>query len=79
MEYAFDDAVIQLTQFELVATQRGYGTLWSACLKKMMNLPGVIEQFGLKDVKCYHALNLGIPSVKYHNVASREDVDVLFI
>ena len=78
-EYAFDDAVIQLTQFELVAVQRGYGTLWSAMLKTVMNLPGVLEHYGLKDVKCYHALNLGIPSVKYHNVASREDVDVLFI
>ena len=78
-EYAFDDAVIQLTHFELIASQRGYGTLWSTVLKKLMNVPGVMEFVGLKDVKCYHALNLGIPAVKYHDLSPREDVDVTFI
>ena len=78
-EYAFDDAVIQLTHFELIASQRGYGTLWSAMLKKLMNVPGVMEFVGLKDVKCYHALNLGIPAVKFHHLPPREDVDVTFI
>ena len=78
-EYAFDDAVIQLTHFEMIAVQRGYGTLWSAMLKTLMNVPGAMELVGLKDVKCYHALNLGIPAVKFHNVVPREDVDVTFI
>ena len=78
-QYAFDDATIQLAHFELIAVQRGYGTLWSAFMRSIVNVPGLIEYLGLAGNKCYGCLNLGIPRVKYHYVAPRDEPDVMFM
>ena len=73
------DAAICLSQFELYATQKGYGTFWCGFLQVLLQSPQALALIGLKDVKCLGCMGLGIPNVKYSNMVQRTETEIAFL
>lgn len=73
------DATIYLSQFELYATQKGYGTFWCGFLHILLQSPEALELIGLKNVKCVGCMGLGIPDIKYPNMIQRLETEISFL
>ena len=76
---AFQDAAIYLSQFELHAAQKGYGTFWCGLMFMLLSSKEAMEYIGLKGMKVLGCMGFGIPAFEYHNVAPRKDESISFI
>ena len=73
------DGTIYLSQFELYAAQKGYGTFWCGFLQVLLQKPEAMELLGLKDMKCLGCMGLGIPDVKYTHMVQRPETLISFL
>ena len=77
--FAYADASIYLSSFELHAVQKGYGTFWCGFMAMLLSTKEAMAFIGLPGKKCIGAMGFGVPAVTYHNVAPRKDEEVCFI
>ncbi|KAL7719962.1 4Fe-4S ferredoxin-type domain-containing protein [Entamoeba marina] len=77
--WGVDDASIALSEIELYATSKGYGSFWCGFLKIILSDPNMMEFIGLKDKKCCGCLGMGIPAVHFSREVPRKDVDISFM
>ncbi|KAL7719983.1 4Fe-4S ferredoxin-type domain-containing protein [Entamoeba marina] len=78
-KYGTEDANIMLSEIELTAVFKGYGTFWCGFLKALLSVPGAMDIVGLKGMKCMQCLGLGVPAIHYHREVPRKDVDITII
>nr|BAN42335.1 hypothetical protein, conserved [Entamoeba invadens] len=78
-EWSHDDGCIMLTQIEMYAVSKGYGTYWCGFMKGLLTPPGAMDLLGLKGKKCIECLGLGIPDTHYVNMIQREQTEVTYI
>ena len=74
-----DDATIALTQFELYAVSKGYGTFWCGFMKALLSQDASMEAIGLKGFKCFGCMGVGIPDTAYVREAPHAPTDITFI
>ncbi|ELP92287.1 hypothetical protein EIN_119610 [Entamoeba invadens IP1] len=77
--WANDDGTIALTQLELAATNKGYGSLWCGLLKFMFSFNECLDIVGLKGKKVVGCLAMGVPLYHYTSQVPREDVPIIFL
>ncbi|CAL6066398.1 Nitroreductase [Hexamita inflata] len=76
-----DDAIITMTQLELLAQSKGIGTFWAGMLKTQGNLSAQIKQrINLQedDMIC-GCLGIGMPALKYKRSVGRIPYHVDFL
>ena len=79
---AREDGVIALATFELLAQERGLGTLWSGFLKYSAELNTQIKRIiGVPDeLVLVGALCVGYPSIAFQRPATRRpNTDIQFV
>ena len=71
---AYEDVILALTYFELLACSAGLGTLWCGMLKDLLErVPEVKQLLGLPPGHPYYCMLFGPPAVRYHRTVQRED------
>lgn len=69
---AYTDCVIALTWFELLAPSFDLGACWAGFVKSASEYPQLVKELDLPDNHIFqHALMIGHPKYKIHNIPSR--------
>jgi nitroreductase/NAD-dependent dihydropyrimidine dehydrogenase PreA subunit len=71
---AYEDVILALAYFELLARSAGLGTLWCGMLRELLQrFPGVKQFLQLPPEDLYYPMLFGFAAVRYYRTVQRED------